>query len=277
MAIAQLHNKQVLITGAGSGIGRAAALAFAKRGAHIIASDINLVPLQSLQAEVQALGVECQIYSVDVANDNAMREFAEQVHSRISAVDVLINNAGIGYIGQFLDSDLAHWQRVLNINVMGVVHGCYHFLPKMLEAGGERQVLNVASSASNFPTPTMAAYAASKYAVNGLTEVLRMELANSQIGVTTVCPGVINTAIVTGRSNMAASVTEDQLQRLQAYYDSEGCTPDLVAEGMVKAVLSGQNLLLVGPYAKLVYHLKRLSNALVRKVMLASAYKVGYL
>ena len=277
MAIAQLHNKQVLITGAGSGIGRAAALAFAKRGAHIIAAGTKLVPLQSLQAEVQALGVECQIYSVDVANDNAMREFAEQVHSRISAVDVLINNAGIGYIGQFLHSDLAHWQSVLNINVMGVVHGCYHFLPKMLEAGGERQVLNIASSASNFPTPSLAAYATSKYAVNGFSEVLRMELADSQIGVTTVCPGVVNTPIVSTRDTVADSITDEQLQRIQAYYKAEGCIPDLVAEGMVKAVLSGQNLLLIGPYAKLVYHLKRLSHAMVRKAMLSSARKIGYL
>lgn len=192
-------------------------------------------------------------------------------------MDVLINNAGIGYLGRFLHSDLAHWQQVLNINVMGVVHGCYHFLPNMLAAGGARQVLNVASSAGNFPVPSMAAYAASKYAVNGLTEVLRMELADSQIGVTTVCPGVINTPIVAARSNMASSITEEQLQRLQAYYDAEGCTPELVAEGMVAAVLSGQNLLLVGPYAKLVYHAKRLSHALVRKLMLTSARKVGYL
>lgn len=81
MAIAQLKNKQVLITGAGSGIGRAAALAFAQRGAHIIAVDINLAPLQSLQTEVQALGVECQIHSVDVSSDSAMAEFAEQVHT----------------------------------------------------------------------------------------------------------------------------------------------------------------------------------------------------
>ena len=162
MAIADLKQKQVLITGAASGIGRAAALAFARQGAHIIATDINETALKAVQCEVETLGVTCRTYAVDVGNELAMKALADAVHEVVGAPDVLINNAGVGYLGRFLESDLAHWPRILGINLMGVVHGCYHFIPKMLEAGGPRQVLIVSSSAGNYPAPTMAAYAASK-------------------------------------------------------------------------------------------------------------------
>lgn len=275
MAVPQLRNKQVLITGAGSGIGRASALAFARQGAHIIASDLHLEPLQSLQQEVQTLGVRCLIFAVDVSDNIAMSAFARDVHNQIGAPDVLFNNAGIAYLGKFLDSGLEQWQRVLNVNLMGVVHGCYHFIPLMLAAGGPRQVVNVSSTASYAPSPSMASYAASKFAVAGFCDVLRMELNGSQIGVTDVCPGVINTAITS--SGAAPSMHGEQLQRLQTYYTKEGCLPDVVANDVVRAVMTGKTLVLSGPYSRLLYHLKRVSRRLLFRITLKTAPKVGYL
>jgi len=277
VSIPDLKDKQVLVTGAASGIGRAAAVAFARRGAHIIASDIQLAPLEGVKTEVEALGVSCLIHAVDVSDEAAMKAFAELVHGRVRAVDVLINNAGIAYLGLFLQSDLDHWPRILNVNVMGVVHGCRYFIPKMIEAGGARHVLNVASSAGNYPAPSMAAYAASKYAVAGFTEVLKMELADTQVGLTTVCPGVINTAIVTTGAGLSPSVPASQIAKLQAYYRAKGCRPEVVAEDMVRAVQKGQDICLTGPAAALVYHVKRLSLRLVRRVMIDNAKKIGYL
>ncbi|MBL0075703.1 MAG: SDR family NAD(P)-dependent oxidoreductase [Rhodocyclaceae bacterium] len=277
MAIANLKDKQVLITGAGSGIGRAAAIAFARRGANIVASDIQLGPLEAVKQEIETFGVTCLIYVVDVSNETAMKEFAASVHEKVGAVDVLINNAGIAYFGLFLESDLEHWPRVLNVNVMGVVHGCRYFIPQMIAAGGPRQVLNVASSAGNFPAPSMAAYAASKHAVAGFSEVLKMELADTQIGITTVCPGVINTAIVTTGAGVAPSVPASQIAKLQAYYLAKGCSPDVVAADMVRAVEKGQDICLTGPGAALVFHLKRLSLRLVRMATVVSARRMGYL
>lgn len=277
MAISELAGKQILITGAGSGIGRAAAIAFARQGANIIASDIQLTALEAVKGEVEALGVACLIYVVDVSSEAAMREFAQQVHAQVGAIDVLINNAGIAYLGLFLQSDLDHWPRVLNVNVMGVVHGCRYFIPHMIEAGGPRQVLNVASAAGNYPAPSMAAYAASKYAVAGFSEVLKMELADTEIGITTVCPGVINTAIVTTGSGVSASFPAAQIAKLQAYYAAKGCAPEVVAQDMVRAVQQGQDICLTGPAAAMVYHLKRLSLKLVRMMMISSAKKIGYL
>ena len=277
MALDSLQDKLVLITGAGAGIGRAAALAFARRGAHIIAADLHLAPLDTLREELEALGSRCWVHAVDVADEAAMRAFAQLVAAESGAPHVLINNAGIGYLGRFLDSDLAHWRRVMDINLMGVVHGCHHFLPLMQAAGGPRQVLNVASTAGIYPAPTMAAYAASKAAVFGFSEVLKMELQGSGIGVTTVCPGIIRTDIVKSRGNVAPTVTEAQLQRLQAYYDAKGCSPDVVGEGMVAAVLGGSNLLLVGPYARLIHQLRRISLGLTRRIMLSDARRIGFL
>jgi NAD(P)-dependent dehydrogenase (short-subunit alcohol dehydrogenase family) len=277
MAIPDLKNKKILITGAASGIGRAAALAFARRGAHIIATDINSDALKHVCHDVEALGGSCMTYALDVSSESAMQALAEHVHSTLGPLDVLINNAGIGYLGQFLKSDLAHWQRVMNINLMGVVHGCYHFIPQMVAAGGPRQVLNVASAAGIYPSPTMAAYAASKHAVFGFSEVLKMELADTSVGVTTVCPGVINTPITSAPGAVSPSISAAQLDRLQAYYQARGCAPELVAEGMVCAVQNGQHLLLVGPFAKFIHHVKRLSLGLIRRLVLSDARKIGYL
>jgi NAD(P)-dependent dehydrogenase (short-subunit alcohol dehydrogenase family) len=277
MAIGNFQGKQVLITGAASGIGRAAAIAFARRGAHIIASDINLALLEKLKSEIETLGMSCLIKAVDVSSEAAMQDFATEVHAKVGAVDILINNAGIAYLGLFLHSDLDHWPRVLGVNVMGVVHGCRYFLPRMIAAGGARHVLNVASSAGNYPAPSMAAYATSKYAVAGFTEVLKMELAGTQIGITTVCPGIINTAIVTTGAGVAPSIPARQIERLQAYYVAKGCTPEVVAEDMVRAVQKGTDICLTGPGAALVYYIKKISLRLIRGLTILSARQIGYL
>ncbi len=276
MAVPHLKNKQVLITGAGSGIGRAAALAFARRGANIVASDINPDVLDAVKHEIEALGVSCLAHVADVSDESAMKDFADLVHAKVGAVEVLVNNAGVAYLGRFLDSDLDHWARVLNVNVMGVVHGCRYFIPQMITAGGARQVLNVASGAGNYPTPSLAAYCASKYAVTGFSEVLKMELATSAVGVTTVCPGVINTAIISG-AGISPSVPPNQVEKLAAYYRAKGCAPEVVAEDMVRAAQNGTDMCLTGPSAALIYHVKRVSQKLMRRLMTSSAKKVGYL
>lgn len=277
MPIADLKHKKVLITGAASGIGRATALAFARRGAILLLCDIDSAGLESLRLQIVDAGGTGFIYNVDVTDATAMSELATRIHATQGALDVLINNAGVGYLGRFVDSDLHHWRRVLDINLMGVVHGCHAFIPRMIEAGGPRQVLNVASAAAVFPSPSMAAYAASKHAVYGLSEVLKMELNGTDVGVTTVCPGVINTPIVANHKNISASVRPEQISRLQNYYQRKGCSPERVAESMVRAVLKGDDLLLVGPFARLIFQLRRISVGLLRRVVLNDARKIGYL
>jgi NAD(P)-dependent dehydrogenase (short-subunit alcohol dehydrogenase family) len=273
-----LSTRWVLVTGAASGIGRATALAFARAGASLILTDIAAQPLEALRQEVTALGVPCFADTVDVSDADAMQAFAARVHERAPALDVLVNNAGIGYLGAFVDSPLDAWRRVIDINVMGVVHGCQAFLPRMLDAGGPRRIVNVASLAGIAPAPNMSAYAASKHAVMGLSEGLSLELKlqRSEVGVTTVCPGIINTNITQARSNVSPAIGDTQYERLTAYYAAQGVGPEIVGAAIVAAVRAGRELVLVGPFAKPVYHLRRLSRRLAQALMLADARKAGY-
>ncbi len=277
MAVKNLRDKNVLVTGAGSGIGRATALEFAKRGARLIATDLQPAPLETLRGEIEALGTTCTVYTVDVSDEAAMRRLADDVHVAAGPLDVLVNNAGIGFLGPFLQSDLAHWPRVLGVNVMGVVHGCYFFIPRMIAGGGTRHVVIVASAAANYPPPSVAAYATSKFGVFGFAEVLKMELAETSVRVTTVCPGVINTAIVHPTpGSVSPAVGPEQQARLQAYYREHGASPDVVAKDIVRAVRRGTDVLMTGPAAKLFFYLRRISLRLARKLTYITANRVGY-
>jgi short-subunit dehydrogenase len=276
--ITSLRNKRVLVTGAAAGIGYATALAFARRGAQLFITDIDEQRLFEARKAIEELGVPCFSQTADVSKQPSMQAFADRVHDEGGAIDILVNNAGIGYLGPFIGSPIESWHRTLAVNVMGVVHGCHYFLPRMIEAGGCRRVVNVASLAAIAPAPNMSAYAATKSAVLGFSDVLSMELklAGSSVGVTTICPGVINTDIANSRANVSAAVSDAQLTKLQSYYRKNGATAELVADAIVDAVLNGTAIVLVGPFARLMYHTKRLSRRLVEKLMLAEAKKLGY-
>ncbi|RZL89661.1 MAG: SDR family NAD(P)-dependent oxidoreductase [Variovorax sp.] len=263
MTIRNLRHKRVLVTGAASGIGRATALAFARQGAELVLCDLDAARLEPVRDAVCALGAPCTTYGVDVSDEAAMHAFSERVHAQGGALDILVNNAGIGYLGAFLDSPSDSWRRTLGINVMGVVHGLRFFLPQMHAASGSRRVVNVASVAGIAPAPNMSAYAASKSAVIGLSESLSLELRlrNSRVGMTVVCPGIINTAITHNANNVSPAIDAAQLAKLQAFYEAKGVNADVVADAIVDAVRSGRELVLVGPFAKPLYHLRRLSRA----------------
>jgi len=277
MGLAELKDRTVLVTGAGSGIGRATALAFARCGARLVVSDINATALTGVRTEIEALGTPCHVHVADVADEAAMRAMAEAVHAAVGPLDVLVNNAGIGYLGSFVSSPLESWRRVIDINVMGVVHGCYFFLPRMVAAGGLRRIVNVASLAGIAPAATMSAYAASKHAVIGLSDVLALELASTEVGVTTVCPGIIDTPITDSPAAISPSVPAEQLARLRAYYRANGAQPERVADAIVDGVTRGRSLVLVGPMARPAYHIKRISRGLLRRLSLADSRKAGYL
>ncbi|MFC5610204.1 SDR family NAD(P)-dependent oxidoreductase [Variovorax soli] len=237
MCIKNLHGKRVLVTGAGSGIGRATALAFAREGAQMVLSDLDEASLHSVRDAIVSAGGRCSTHSVDVRDEAAMQRLAEAVHQDGGAIDVLVYNAGIGYLGAFLDSPVDSWDRTLHTNVMGVVHGLRSFLPAMHEAGGFRWVVNVASLAGFAPAPNMSAYAASKSAVIGLSESVSLELrlCESQVGMTVVCPGIIDTAITRNTRNVAPGIGAQQLARLQAFYAAKGAPAEVVADAITRA------------------------------------------
>src|SRR5262245_2255353 len=189
------QGKWLLITGAASGIGRAAAFAFAERGASLILTDIEADGLARTALLCRKLGSTVDEQRVDVSDAGAMQKLAERVHARIRAVDVLINNAGVAAAGSFVGTPLEVWDWVVSINLKGVVHGCHYFVPKMIERGAGGHVVNVASLAGLVASRRMSVYSATKFAVVGMSESLRQELSPFGISVTTICPGVIDTPI----------------------------------------------------------------------------------
>lgn len=277
MAVRELKNKWVLVSGAASGIGYETALAFARQGANVVVTDVNAAGLDAVQRDVDAVGVRCLSYVVDVADEAAVRRMAEAVHQQIGALDVLVNNAGIGYLGPFLQTSTQNWRRVFDVNVMGIVHACQAFLPAMIAAGGARQVVNVASAAGISPAPNLSAYSASKHAVMGLSDNLSIELDRTQVGVTVVCPGVINTPIIRNRSAVSVVIPPEQLDCLESHYRKTGAHPSLVAGQIVRGVKRGQDIVLAGPTARAMFNVKRLSRWLARKATIIGCKQNGYL
>jgi NAD(P)-dependent dehydrogenase (short-subunit alcohol dehydrogenase family) len=263
MDVTNLSGKTVLVTGAGSGIGKATALAFARRGASLALCDVDEDGLTETATESRGLGREVLAQRVDVANRDQMRDFAAAVHARIEAVDILMNNAGVGLTAGFLDTTLEDWDWIMSINLRGVVHGCHFFVPPMVARGRGGHVVNVASSASFVGTELLAAYSTMKFAVLGLTEALRDELGRHRIGVTAVCPGVINTAIARTSRMRGLYATPAAQQHMIEMFARRNYTPERVAENILKAVQRGRVVAPIAAEAWLMYYLKRFAPGLL--------------
>jgi NAD(P)-dependent dehydrogenase (short-subunit alcohol dehydrogenase family) len=264
MDVTNLTGKTVLVTGAASGIGRASALAFARRGARLVICDLNEAGLGETEEAIRRLGREVLGRRVDVADAESMRAFAEEVHRGVDALDILMNNAGVAIGGGFLHTTLEDWNWIVGINLMGVVHGCHFFLPKMVERGRGGHVINVSSAAGYTASEALSAYATTKFAVLGLSESLRDELQKHGIGVTAVCPGIINTPIT--RAARMRGPALDAQPKMISFYERRNYTPERVAENVLKAVQRNRGVAPISPEAWALYYLKRFAPGLLSLV-----------
>ncbi len=242
--------KAVVVTGAASGIGREIALAFARRGARLAVADIDATRLQGTGEELEGMGAEVHVHVVDVADAEKVESFCDAVYREMGRVDVLCNNAGIGMGGRFEDITLEDWEWIVGVNLWGVIHGCHYFYPRMIAQGGGGHIVNTASGAGLAPLPLMTAYCCTKYAVVGLSETLRAEAALHGIGVSAICPGIVDTPITrtaklcSGTDRSTPQELQDKIVRI---YARRGYTPDRVAAAVVRAVEKNRGVVPVCP------------------------------
>ncbi len=234
----------VLITGSSAGIGRATAFAFAEQGSRLVLAARSQDPLKQVALELeQTLDAEVLAIPTDVTDPDQVQALVAKALERFEQIDIVINNAGICMSGSTVDSTLEQWQQVMAVNFWGYVHLIRAVLPHLLSRR-QGQIVNVGSIGAKLPLPQMTAYCASKYAVNGLTESLRLELAGSGLEVIGIHPGVVQSqflerAIFTqpelGRARMEAALTGPLAS-----------TPEEVAAAIVRACRQHESDVVVG-------------------------------
>ncbi|AWK10066.1 short chain dehydrogenase [Streptomyces spongiicola] len=259
----------VLVTGAAGGIGRATAFAFAEAGARVVAVDRDGEGAARTAEMARLIGAPgAWAETVDVADEAAMEKLAEKVAGEHGVVDVLVNNAGTGLSGPFLDTTTDDWRRVLDVNLWGVVHGCRLFGGQMAERGQGGHIVNTASAAAYQPSRILPAYATSKAAVLMLSECLRAELAGRGIGVSAVCPGIVNTGITATARFAGVSGEEEKRRRRRAskLYAMRNYPPEKVAGAILRAVLDDRAVVPVTPEARGARLLSRLMPGALRAI-----------
>lgn len=254
----------VLVTGAGSGIGRATAIAFAARGARVIAVDIDAAAAAGTAADCAERGSPGRALTCDVADWDAVAALAVHVEDAFGPPDVLVNNAGVGMTGRLTDTSIEDWRWIRSINLDGVVHGCRAFGPAMV-ARGAGHVVNVSSGLGYTPRATEPAYVTTKAAVLALSLCLRADWGRYGVGVSAVCPGVVDTPIVASTRYLggrAEARTRARVERLFA----RGHPAALVAEAIVDAVARNRGVVPVGWEARLGWWAHRLSPLSLQQV-----------
>ncbi|MGH8455266.1 MAG: SDR family oxidoreductase [Nevskiales bacterium] len=254
---------RAVITGAGSGLGRALALRFARAKWKIAVADINLAGAEETLAQVIAAGGSGFAQRCDVRSESDFTLLAERLKSEWGGVDVVVNNAGVAAAGGVAETSLADWAWMLDINLMGVVRGCHAFVP-MLKAQNRGHVVNVAAFAAFASMPGMASYNVAKAGVLSLSETLRGELHGHGVGVTVACPAFFKTNLLD--SFRSPDPAQKKLPALMM--KASRVTADEVADAIYRAVRDNTFLVLSDTPSRNLYRAKRLSPELAFRWMM---------
>ncbi len=259
-----------IVTGGGSGIGRALSIELAKRGAIVHVTDVNG---PSAEKTAKDIGANATHAALDVRDGDAVRRFCDDV----GRVDYMFNNAGIGVGGELYDVSLALWDRIIDVNIRGVVHGVHAVYPGMV-ARGSGHIINTASMAGLAPGPLLAPYAMTKHAVVGLSQSLRMEAAVYGVRVSALCPSAIETPILdsTGPTDLPKPKWVPDTRKFLTKISGKPYPVEKLAEETLDAVDDNEGLIVIPARARLMYKAYRFAPWLAESMtadLLAEARK----
>jgi short-subunit dehydrogenase len=266
-----LRDKIVAITGAGSGIGRALALAASAKGAHIAGFDLRKETMDETAHLVRAAGGVCGVFTGDVSKADDAQAFLAAVLREHGGVDVLVNDAGIIQpFVPFAKLTLAQAERVVGVNFWGVIHMTHAFLPALRERA-EASIVNVSSMGALCPVPGQGIYGASKAAVKLFSESLALELAGTRVKVTTVFPGGVRTNIAANAPDISDADKKKQRERGGEY----GITAEEAARKIVRAIEKRRERVTIGPDAAALDKLARIAPRRAGHVMASLMARAG--
>jgi NAD(P)-dependent dehydrogenase (short-subunit alcohol dehydrogenase family) len=230
-----------VVTGGGSGIGRALTLALARAGARVVVADVDEGAMEAVAREVKALGGEAVTVRTDVTDLGQVQALADRAWKAFGGVHVLCNNAGVAAWGGLEHATHRDWQWVLGVNLWGVIHGIEAFVPRMIAAGQRGHIVNTASMAGLIASQGLGVYNTSKYAVVGLSETLAKDLKPHGIGVSVLCPMGVETRIRESERNRPAALRNEGDTRVAAVeLIGRSLAPEAVAGMVLDAIRRGE-------------------------------------
>lgn len=256
--VRDLAGKNIFVTGAASGIGRAVALQAAREGAVLHLTDIQAGRLAQVAEEATAAGGRVALAeAVDITDRDAVRRLAARASETSGAMDVVLNVAGIAIWGTVRALEHEHWRSLVEVNLMGPIHVIEELVPPMIDAGRGGQLVNVSSAAGIIAMPWHAAYSATKFGLRGISEVLRYDLRRHRIGVTLVCPGGVDTGLVQTIRIAGVDAQDRRFVRARRQFQRHAVTPERAAEAIWKGVRRNRYWVYTSTDIRLVHWLQR--------------------
>lgn len=256
-------DKVALVTGGGSGIGKELSLAMARRGARVVVTDVNA---EAAARVAEQCGGGATSRALDVRDATAVKEAVDEAARFTGWLDFLFNNAGIGVGGDAHELSLAHWERILDINVRGVIHGITAAYPRMVKQGSGH-IINTASLAGLGPAPLLTPYAMTKHAVVGLSTSLRIEAAALGVKVSVLCPAAVETPILDSDNppDLPGLTWRPNIRRFLTKMAGPPYPADRLADEALAAIEANEGVIVIPARARLLWRLGRLMPALVEK------------
>ena len=271
MSIKTFKGKVAVITGGGSGIGQALACQLGAKGCDLALVDVNRKGMQETKKKLSGKGVKVTLHVADVSDEKSMKALVDEVVAAHGKVNLLFNNAGITFAKSFEGHSLQDWERIIGINLWGVIYGCHFFLPHLKEQAGEAHIINLSSMVAFMGPPEQTSYSATKAAIKGFSESLWAELHGAGVGVTVVHPGAIRTAIMD--EALKSAEHQDTFARTKEIVDKMAMPVNKAAKKILKAVRKDKMRVVIGADALLFESAKRALPDQVHKVFLLAPHK----